>query len=153
MEEERRLCYVGITRAKQELFLSFAKSRMQHGITQYNTPSRFLNEIPEELIEMPVRPISAAAKEYALKTKMRIKPTFTKPNPYGMVKTKVEIPSPKNVEINFKEGDKVRAPKYGIGIVKSISPGGADFEVEVSFGEKGIKKFMAGLSKLKKIEE
>ena len=153
IEEERRLCYVGITRAKQELFLSFAKSRMQHGITQYNTPSRFLNEIPEELIEMPVRPISAAAKEYALKTKMRIKPTFTKPNPYGMVKTKVEIPSPKNVEINFKEGDKVRAPKYGIGIVKSISPGGADFEVEVSFGEKGIKKFMAGLSKLKKIEE
>ena len=57
------------------------------------------------------------------------------------------------LEINFKEGDKVRAPKYGIGIVKSISPGGADFEVEVSFGEKGIKKFMAGLSKLKKIEE
>ena len=47
----------------------------------------------------------------------------------------------------------MRAPKYGIGIVKSISPGGADFEVEVSFGEKGIKKFMAGLSKLKKIEE
>ena len=42
---------------------------MQHGITQYNTPSRFLNEIPEELIEMPVRPISAAAKEYALKQK------------------------------------------------------------------------------------
>lgn len=153
IEEERRLCYVGITRAKQELFLSFAKSRMQHGISQTNNPSRFLKEIPKELTEMPVRPVSATAREYALKTKMRIKPAFTKPNPYGMIKPKVELPSPKNVVIDFKEGDKVRAPKYGIGVVKSISPGGADFEVEVSFGAKGIKKFMAGLSKLKKIEE
>ena len=58
IEEERRLCYVGITRAREELFLSFAKSRMQHGITQYNAPSRFLKEIPQELIEMPVRPVS-----------------------------------------------------------------------------------------------
>lgn len=153
MEEERRLCYVGITRAKQELFLSYTKTRMQHGMTQRNTPSRFLNELPKELIEMPVRPISAAAKEYALKTKMRIKPTFTRPNPYGMAKPKTDLPSPKNVVLDFKEGDKVRAPKYGIGIVKSILPGGADFEVEVSFGAKGIKKFMAGLSKLKKVEE
>ena len=153
IEEERRLCYVGITRAREELFLSFAKSRMQHGITQYNAPSRFLKEIPQELIEMPVRPVSEAAKEFALHTSMKIKPTFTKPNPYGMSKPKIELPSPKGVTLNFKEGDKVRAPKYGIGTVKTIRPGGADFEVEVSFGEKGTKKFMAGLSKLKKIEE
>ena len=84
IEEERRLCYVGITRAKQELFLSYTKTRMQHGMTQRNTPSRFLNELPKELLEIPVRPMSAAAKEYALKTKMRINPTFTRPNPYGM---------------------------------------------------------------------
>lgn len=153
IEEERRLCYVGITRAREELFLSFAKSRMQHGITQYNAPSRFLKEIPQELIEMPVRPVSEAAKEFALRTSMKIKPTFTKPNPYGMSKPKIELPSPKGVTLNFKEGDKVRAPKYGIGTVKTIRSGGADFEVEVSFGEKGTKKFMAGLSKLKKIEE
>ena len=153
IEEERRLCYVGITRAREELFLSFAKSRMQHGITQYNAPSRFLKEIPQELIEMPVRPVSEAAKEFALRTSMKIKPTFTKPNPYGMSKPKIELPSPKGVTLNFKEGDKVRAPKYGIGTVKTIRPGGADFEVEVSFREKGTKKFMAGLSKLKKIEE
>ncbi len=153
IEEERRLCYVGITRAKQELFLSYTKTRMQHGMTQRNTPSRFLNELPKELLEIPVRPMSAAAKEYALKTKMRIKPTFTRPNPYGMAKPKTDLPSPKNIVLDFKEGDKVRAPKYGIGTVKSILPGGADFEVEVSFGAKGVKKFMAGLSKLKKVEE
>ena len=153
MEEERRLCYVGITRAKQELYLSYAKSRTQKNILLANEPSRFLEEIPKELIEMPVRPISEAAREYALKSSRRIKPTFTKPNPYGMVKPKIEIPSPKNIVLDFKEGDKVRAPKYGIGTVKSISPGGADFEVEVSFTGKGVKKFMAGLSKLKKIEE
>ena len=153
LEEERRLCYVGITRAKQELYLSYAKSRTQKNILLANEPSRFLEEIPKELIEMPVRPISEAAREYALKSSRRIKPTFTKPNPYGMVKPKIEIPSPKNIVLDFKEGDKVRAPKYGIGTVKSISPGGADFEVEVSFTGKGVKKFMAGLSKLKKIEE
>lgn len=153
MEEERRLCYVGITRAKQELFLSYTKTRMQHGMMQKNTPSRFLNELPKELLEIPVRPMSTAAKEYALKTKMRIKPTFTRPNPYGMAKPKTDLPSPKNIVLDFKEGDKVRAPKYGIGTVKSILPGGADFEVEVSFGAKGVKKFMAGLSKLKKVEE
>ena len=84
---------------------------------------------------------------------MRIKPTFTRPNPYGMAKPKTDLPSPKNIVLDFKEGDKVRAPKYGIGTVKSILPGGADFEVEVSFGAKGVKKFMAGLSKLKKVEE
>ena len=105
------------------------------------------------MIEMPVRPVSEAAKEFALRTSMKIKPTFTRPNPYGMSKPKIELPSPKGVTLNFKEEDKVRAPKYGIGTVKTIRPGGADFEVEVSFGEKGTKKFMAGLSKLKKIEE
>ena len=156
MEEERRLCYVAITRAKEELFITQAKSRMQHGITQYNAPSRFLKEIPAELIEIPVKPQLSEVGDYIRKSEMRIKPVFTKPNPYGGIAKKpqtVGIPSPKNVTLDYEVGDKVRAPKYGIGTVEKITPGGADFEVTVSFKDKGVKKFMAGLSKLKKVSE
>lgn len=152
IEEERRLCYVGITRAKQELFLTYAKSRMQHGITQYNAPSRFLKEVPDELIEMPKKPVPKTINRFAQKSNLRTD-IFKKPNPYGLGEKKTQsIPSPENFVLDFKEGDKVRAPKYGVGVVKSIQAGGADFEVEVYFAEKGSKKFMARLSKLKKVD-
>ncbi len=156
MEEERRLCYVAITRAKEELFITQAKSRMQHGITQYNAPSRFLKEIPAELIEMPLKPQLTEVGDYVRKSEMKIKPVFSKPNPYGGIVKKPQtmgIPSPKNVTLDYEVGDKVRAPKYGIGTVEKITAGGADFEVTVSFKDKGVKKFMAGLSKLKKVSE
>ena len=68
-------------------------------------------------------------------------------NPY-----KSELPKPQNVTIDFIVGDKVRAPKYGVGEVKAIKSAGADYEVSVAFTGKGIKKFMAGLSKLIKVE-
>lgn len=154
MEEERRLCYVGITRAKEVLHLSHAKSRMQHGLTQYNPPSRFLKEIPEELVDMPTRQISDMAKKYAMRDSMKIAPitTRSKTSPFAP-SIKKEIPAPKDFTLDYQAGDKVRAPKYGIGTVKSIQNAGADFEVEVSFGEKGTKKFMAKLSKLKKVTE
>ncbi len=154
IEEERRLCYVGITRAKEVLHLSHAKSRMQHGLTQYNPPSRFLKEIPAELVDMPTRQISDMAKKYAMRDSMKIAPitTRSKNSPYAQ-SIKKEIPAPKDFVLDYQAGDKVRAPKYGIGTVKSIQNAGADFEVEVSFGEKGTKKFMAKLSKLKKVTE
>ncbi|WP_304507269.1 DNA helicase PcrA [Anaerotignum sp.] len=164
IEEERRLCYVGITRAREELFLTHAKSRMQHGITQYNPPSRFLKEIPQELVDMPTRQISDMAKKYAMRDSMKLSPiTSLKQQKAGggrMGRSTVTssigrntMPAPKDFVLNYEVGDKVRAPKYGIGVVKSIQNGGADFEVEVSFGEKGTKKFMAKLSKLIKVGE
>ena len=159
MEEERRLCYVGITRAKNELFMTYAKSRMQHGITQYNQPSRFLKEIPMDLVDMPTRAVSDMAREYALKgsKKIPVGGKIQKSPVFGMGGMSSmgagSVPAPKDFTLNYKEGDKVRAPKYGIGTVKSIRNGGADFEVEVSFGEKGTKKFMAKLSKLIKVSE
>lgn len=166
IEEERRLCYVGITRAREELFMTHAKSRMQHGITQYNPPSRFLKEIPQDLVDMPTRQISDMAKKYAMRESMKLspitslkqhqvggrgtgKPATTITSPIG----RKTMPAPKDFVLDYKEGDKVRAPKYGIGVVKSIHNGGADFEVEVNFGEKGTKKFMAKLSKLIKVSE
>ena len=155
IEEERRLCYVGITRAKEELFLSHAKSRMQNGLTQYNPPSRFLKEIPEDLVDMPTRQISDMAKQYAMRNSMKVGPitTRSKTSPFAPAAKKFEMPAPKEFVLDYQVGDKVRAPKYGIGTVKSINPGGADYEVEVSFGEKGTKKFMAKLSKLIKVSE
>lgn len=166
VEEERRICYVGITRAREELFLTHAKSRMQHGITQYNAPSRFLKEIPTELVDLPIRQVSDMAQKYAERDSMKMspitslkqkhgggrgtgRPVFAIPSATG----RRAMPAPKDFVLEYKEGDKVRAPKYGIGVVKSIQNGGADFEVEVSFGDKGTKKFMAKLSKLIKIGE
>ncbi len=166
VEEERRLCYVGITRAKEELYLTHAKSRMQHGITQYNPPSRFLKEIPQDLVDMPTREISEIAKKYAMKNSMKLAPITSlkqqrvggrgtgKPASFiAAGKGNPSMPGPKEFKLNYKEGDKVRAPKYGIGVVKSIQNGGADYEVEVSFGEKGTRKFMARLSKLIKVND
>ena len=157
IEEERRLCYVGITRAKEELFLTHAKSRMQHGITQYNPPSRFLKEIPAELVDMPTRQVSEMARKYDMMTQnktitMGRKNTLAPAAKFGMGPKK-EMPAPKDFKLDYGVGDKVRAPKYGIGTVVSIHPGGADFEVEVSFAGKGTKKFMARLSKLIKVSE
>ena len=155
IEEERRLCYVGITRAKEELFMVHAKSRMMHGITQSNAPSRFLKEIPEELVDMPTRQVSEMAKKYEKLVNTR--PATGRKNvtppaaAFGM--RKPAMPAPKDFVLNYAVGDQVRAPKYGIGTVVSINNGGADYEVEVSFGAKGTKKFMAKLSKLIKVSE
>lgn len=156
IEEERRLCYVGITRAKEELFLTHAKSRMQHGITQYNPPSRFLKEIPADLVDMPTRQVSEMARKYEMRNSMRLTPTPGRNNavaPTAVFAAQRTMPAPKDFTPDYGPGDKVRAPKYGVGTVVSVQPGGADYEVEVSFGQKGTKKFMARLSKLIKVSE
>ena len=166
LEEERRLCYVGITRAKKELFLTYARQRMQHGQFVYNAPSRFLGELPPELLDNPFKKVQtreipsheppkaspynfgarfAASRAGVAAGNMSARPVV--PKPYA-----AEMPKPTNVTIDFAVGDKVRAPKYGIGEVKSIKNAGKDYEVEVAFTGKGTKKFMAGLSKLKKVE-
>lgn len=166
LEEERRLCYVGITRAKKELFLTYARQRMQHGQFVYNAPSRFLGELPPELLDNPFKKVQtreipsheppkaspynfgarfAASRAGVAAGNMSARPVV--PKPYA-----AEMPKPTNVMIDFAVGDKVRAPKYGIGEVKSIKNAGRDYEVEVAFTGKGTKKFMAGLSKLKKVE-
>lgn len=152
VEEERRLCYVGITRARQKLFLTMAKSRMQHGMTNYNQPSRFLKEIPNELLDMPVN--NVPKKDYTVSktvVTMGRKNGFDKPKPYSMGILNQDILKPKNVDFDLVTGDKVRAPKYGIGTVTDIKNAGADYEVSVDFGEKGSRKFMYALSKLKKV--
>ena len=148
MEEERRLCYVGITRAKRKLYLTNAKSRFQNGQHSYNPPSRFLRELPSDYIEVIAPKASKLAGNtpkpaYERKTSQYVPQSryYTRP---------ANIPAPQNVTLDYEVGDMVRHIKFGQGTVKEINSAGADYEVTVEF-KIGTKKLMAGLSKLKKI--
>jgi DNA helicase-2/ATP-dependent DNA helicase PcrA len=154
MEEERRLCYVGFTRAKRILFLTHATSRMRFDKITRNPPSRFLSEIRMDRLA-PVTTFgmtndlknltTAQKKEYA---KIPHKSAY-KPKPFfGR-----NFPEPKNKQLNFSVGDSVTTAntKYGVGKVKEIRPAGADYEVTIEFEKIGQKKFMSTLAKINKI--
>lgn len=151
LEEERRLCYVGITRAKKQLYITCAKSRLQHGEIKYNIPSKFLKEIPSEYLD---KEGNAVKKENTAATEQKLGSYKPKPAYVGTHNSYKAnpIPAPKNVKLDFEVGDKVRQMKYGIGVVKAINPAGADFEVTVEFEKAGVKKLMAMLARLKKVE-
>jgi DNA helicase-2/ATP-dependent DNA helicase PcrA len=145
VEEERRLCYVGITRAKCELYLTSASERMQYGNRVSNLPSRFLKEIPDNLIEMEKKEIPA--REAEPKRHYAYSANTYRPKPTAGYR----MPEPKNVTIDFEVGDSVKHMKFGVGTVTAISPAGADYEVTVEFANLGTKKLMAALAKLKKV--
>ncbi len=150
MEEERRLCYVGITRAMKELTLTSAQQRMIRGEIQYNRVSRFVREIPRELVDLghtiqekkpKLEEVIPAKSSYA-QMKMAFQAKAFEPSQY-----KVKKPS----SLEYQVGDTVRHVKFGVGIVKNIVEGGRDFEVTVDFDRYGVKKMFAGFAKLKKI--
>ena len=134
LEEERRLCYVGITRAMENLTLTSARQRMLRGEVQYNKVSRFVREIPRELVDLG---------QEAQEKKKKIEETKTfKPREFKVTKA---------ATLDYEVGDTVRHIKFGVGIVKDIVDGGRDYEVTVDFDKVGIKKMFAGFAKLKKI--
>lgn len=149
IEEERRLCYVGITRAKEELFITCAKSRLQQGRYDNNLPSRFIEEIPDNY----VLNLSLSSKPSSSFIKKELGTYRPKSKYISSLNSSVnrEMPSPKNFKIDFKEGDSIRHFKFGIGKVEKVEPAGADYEVTVIFEDAGTKKLMAKLSKLQKI--
>ena len=154
IEEERRLCYVGITRAMENLTLTCARRRMMRGEVQYNKMSRFLKEIPVHLFatggnavkaeaEAPKENVYFQAKQ-AFKTQAFNMNTFTaKPIQNFGVKT--------GGGPGYDVGDRVRHMKFGEGLVTSIVEGGRDYEVTVQFDTVGVKKMFAGFAKLQKI--
>ncbi len=146
MEEERRLCYVGITRAKKKLYLSAAKRRMVHGRTQFNSVSRFIDEIPENLMKIGMKTQSREKrKEKALFSATRAQ-KFRKP-----YQTKT-FAAPSSVTLSYQVGDMVSHIKFGKGIVQDIVSGGRDYEVTVDFEKCGRKKMFASFAKLKKVD-
>lgn len=150
IEEERRLCYVGITRAKEHLTLTCAKRRMVRGETQYNKMSRFLKEIPMELLETGIKFEKEEREEekpqpwQQARQSFRSKP-FTAPKPVQQFK----VAGGKGP--GYDVGDRVRHVKFGEGLVTSIVEGGRDYEVTVEFDTAGTKKMFAVFAKLQKI--
>ena len=149
LEEERRLCYVGITRAKEKLFLSAAKQRMMHGSTNYNPVSRFVKEIPDDVISMNGNGSFAVKKQSdmlqkAIQTNAAVRGSVTK-TPFGK-EFRVE-----RLEIDYTVGDTVSHVKFGTGIVTNLISGGKDYEVTVDFETAGTKRMFASFAKLKKL--
>ena len=150
IEEERRLCYVGITRAKKELAMTCARRRMIRGETQYNKMSRFLKEVPPQLLstgkivekeelELPKQNSYVQAKQsFQAKQFMISKPV----QQFGV----------KSGEgLSYGVGDRVRHMKFGEGTVTAITEGGRDYEVSVDFDSAGTKKMFASFAKLQKV--
>ena len=150
MEEERRLCYVGITRAMKDLTLTCAQQRMIRGETQYNRVSRFVREIPRELVDLghtiqekkpKVEELILTPAKYS-KMKEILQGRNYKPREFKVTKAN---------SLDYEVGDTVRHIKFGVGIVKEIVEGGRDYEVTVEFDKVGVKKMFASFAKLKKI--
>jgi len=127
MEEERRLCYVGITRAKERLYLVYAFRRTMRGMSEVSIPSRFLRDIPSQLV------VGWHLEERRYQEAVRWPAS---PHP----------PSPA-----FKAGDRVRHPTFGEGVVVESRVSGGDEEVVVAFRGYGVKRILAGFARLEKV--
>lgn len=154
LEEERRLCYVGITRAEKELTMTCARCRMLRGQTQYNKVSRFLGEVPMELLETGKKAFTMEEKKVPVQNSYsQAKQAFRKqPFQSGstLVKGKQQFASAKEQGLSYGVGDRVRHIKFGLGTVKEITEGGRDYEVSVEFDNFGLKRMFASFAKLQK---
>lgn len=156
LEEERRLCYVGITRAMKKLTLTSANQRMRNGEMNFNRPSRFINEIPRHLVkqtygavlkpETESKPTEFSRTKASLYTKDRKNPFAN--NPYiqkGMGST-----SPAGAP-DYQVGDRVSHTKFGQGIVRSLTKLTNDYEVVIEFDGFGQRKLRSSFAKLTKL--
>ena len=143
VEEERRLAYVGITRAKERLYLTCAQHRLMYGSTMYNKPSRFLREIPEELCEETGQERKAARENLHVQPRQETAPSAARSTMLNSPRTE-KAPA-------FAPGDRVLHPAFGEGSVLSARAIGGDCMLEVSFDTAGNKKLMANYAKLKKV--
>lgn len=154
MEEERRLCYVGMTRAKQKLYLINARQRNIFGNESYNRKSRFIEEIPAELTvsDNPVK--QPDAREQAEHTRGQRK-NFHR---YAMDThalgdgTRDARPAATPVSKTFEKYQKVQHDKFGVGTVMEISGSGSSMLVSIDFGAAGVKRFAAAYAPIKPVE-
>jgi len=133
LEEERRLAYVAITRARNRLYLSHAQTRMLHGQTRYNIPSRFLEEIPQNLMKW-LTPRFNRQKAFA--------PDFSR-----QTRTTVANKAPRDVG-GFRIGQNVVHAKFGSGVIIDAEGQGGDARVQVNFGAHGVKWLAVAVAKL-----
>ena len=144
LEEERRLAYVGITRAEEALYLTNAFSRTLYGRTQYNRPSRFVEEIDQELLEIEgMRPTPKKTPVFAKKTAAY---SYKQPET-AVVSSKSATGWEKN---SWKPGDKVKHKKWGLGTVVRVSGTSKDLELDVAFPSQGVKRLLAAFAPIEK---
>ena len=139
MEEERRLCYVAITRAKERLYLTCARQRMIFGRTTMNKLSRFVSEIPEEHLHKNTPSYEKREKTWE-ERKAQHRPRF-KDKGLSFAASAPETPKPENTE-TFALGDSVRHKAFGSGVITKMSPMGGDYLIEINFESVGVKKLM-----------
>ena len=148
LEEERRLCYVGITRAEQKLTLTCARKRMVRGETQYNPPSRFVREIPQEVLDTGSNLFSSGKSVSADSPQRK---SYASKKPFTALTKGSQLTAQKSDSLAYGVGDRVRHVKFGEGTVLDIKEGGRDFEVTVEFDTAGVRKMFAMFAKLLKI--
>ena len=168
IEEERRLAYVGMTRAKQKLVLTCARERMIRGDIVESIMSRFVREVPRELVDTGegalrghgTRPLpskvdrgmrdalSGSYEELSSRRKKKSLATYN--NPYTSQPKPAADPSGTAEAADLAPGDKVRHAKFGSGTVLDVSDGGRDLMITVDFPGWGVKKMLAGFARLKK---
>jgi DNA helicase-2/ATP-dependent DNA helicase PcrA len=139
LEEERRLMYVALTRARRRLYLSFAQSRMLHGQTRYNIPTRFLQEIPESVLKW-LQPVQKAAFRPQ-------EPIVSSPS-FGQRARIPESGSRDSAASRWRVGQNVIHAKFGAGVIVNCEGLGADARVEVKFGRTGTKWLLLEYAKL-----
>ena len=147
MEEERRLCYVGITRAKDRLYLLHTFRRSQHGSYDFSEPSRFLADIPPNLIE-------GQSQKQARQSQLNLgagRYQGRSAPPVALLPRTEKQPEPVALAPRFKAGDRVIHPSFGEGLVVESKLSGGDEEVSVAFKGRGIKRLMAGFANLQKV--
>ena len=143
LEEERRLMYVAVTRARERLYLSFAQSRMLHGQTRYNLRSRFLEEIPEALTKWLSAPSSRAS---VARTGFG---GYYEPSRTGATPKAAAVPARRNQEVGgLRIGQTVSHAKFGKGVIVAAEGSGSDARVQINFGPAGIKWLLLGVAKL-----
>ncbi len=150
LEEERRLCYVGITRAKQKLYLTNTFTRTLFGNTTYNRASRFLKEIPPELVEGNEKKEPVATRVSANKA---VRTGGTGNSSIGSFRTATftDVSKPKTTSANYNVGDQVEHKKFGVGVITKIEKENDDFKLEIHFKGAGMKRLMAAFANLSKI--
>ncbi|MBQ1316119.1 MAG: DNA helicase PcrA [Lachnospiraceae bacterium] len=156
LEEERRLAYVGITRAKKDLTLTAASERLLRGEVVENPVSRFVREIPREMIDMGYEGREAkrpALGSFGGRSDPVRQALHTKPS-YGDLFTSPVTPKKtfavKGAKLSYGVGDRVRHARFGEGTVREITEGGRDFEVTVQFDTVGVKKMFASFANMQK---
>lgn len=147
LEEERRLAYVGITRAEEELFMTNAFSRTLYGRTQYNRPSRFIEEIEQDLLQsLGERSQPKAAAPFQPKV---FKPSYIQPRQTS-VASKQQTSAAGNT---WQVGEKVQHKKWGIGTVVRTTGSAQDIELDVAFPQQGVKRLLAAFAPIEKVEK